>query len=99
MKRICRVYGVAVVAMMLGVSFQWWLLSGSSPWSVLTALRNGGGTRQSVVLSSKVQRPNFQTGVVFPRWGATAYSTQDANWPIGLQEIADQTSAQWLELT
>jgi hypothetical protein len=42
-------------------------------------------------------RPLFQTGVVFPRWGADSYSNPD--YAIGLNEIQNQTAARWIELT
>src|SRR5437868_2382201 len=96
-QRMYRIYGIAILVITLGISFQWLLFSGSSP---LNTFFRPGNTH-SVVLSSRVplQRPNFQTGLVFPRWGTTAYSPQDTNWSIGLQEIQQQTSAQWIELT
>lgn len=42
---------------------------------------------------------HFEAGIVFPRWGASAYSTQDANWLKGLREITTQTAAKWISLT
>src|SRR5207237_10516240 len=44
------------------------------------------------------RRPEFQTGVIFPQWGANAYSTADQNWQIGLKDIQEQTGAGWIEL-
>jgi len=44
------------------------------------------------------RRPEFQTGVIFPQWGANAYSTADQNWQIGLKDIQQQTGAGWIEL-
>ncbi len=46
----------------------------------------------------RLRRPNFQTGMIFPQWGITAYSPGDANWHSGLKEIQDQTAAQWIEV-
>jgi hypothetical protein len=45
-----------------------------------------------------MQRPDFQTGIIFPQWGTNAYGTSDANWKIGLNEIQAQTGALWIEL-
>jgi hypothetical protein len=47
---------------------------------------------------ARMQRPDFQTGMIFPQWGTAAYSTQDANWTIGLRDIQQQTGAQWIGL-
>jgi len=44
------------------------------------------------------RRPEFQTGVIFPQWGANAYSAADQNWQIGLKDIQEQTGAGWIEL-
>lgn len=46
----------------------------------------------------RMHRPAFQTGVIFPQWGTNAYGTTDANWQIGLHDIAAQTGSQWIEL-
>src|SRR5207247_4778686 len=45
------------------------------------------------------RRPDFQTGVIFPQWGTTAYSPEDANWHTGLYAIQEQTAARWVSLT
>ena len=45
-------------------------------------------------------RPLFETGVVFPRWGADAYTSSAIPIiAIGLNEIQNQTAARWVELT
>jgi len=44
------------------------------------------------------RRPEFQTGVIFPQWGANAYSAADPNWQIALKDIQQQTGAGWIEL-
>lgn len=36
--------------------------------------------------------------MIFPQWGTTAYSSEDINWQIGLNEIQSQTDARWIEL-
>lgn len=43
-------------------------------------------------------RPNFQTGVIFPQWGAAGYGEADPNWRTGLTEIQQQTAARWVEM-
>jgi len=93
-------YGAAIL--MLGIGIQWLLLSWSSPWSfnaasvsyqpcapqrtISVANEPGAGTR----------RVDFQTGVIFPQWGSTAYSIKDRYWQVGLHEIRQQTAAQWV---
>src|SRR5579863_106149 len=103
-----RLYSVAIILILLGISLQWLLLSGNGPFSIvadwqkfLVAARsaNGGGVVSGNDTEDQLLRGDFQTGVVFPRWGTTAYSPRDANWPIGLHEIQQQTAAQWIELT
>lgn len=44
------------------------------------------------------QRPDLQAGMVFPQYGASAYSNTDHNWATGLQEIDQQTGSRWIEL-
>jgi hypothetical protein len=41
---------------------------------------------------------HLQTGVVFPRWGVSAYSASDPYWSAGLREIQQQTKASWIEV-
>lgn len=43
-------------------------------------------------------RPEFQTGVVFPRWGADVYGATDTDFNQGVTEVKRQTGAQWLEI-
>jgi hypothetical protein len=50
-------------------------------------------------IESDAQQAVFQTGVIFPRWGAGAYGVQDRNWQVGLNEIRQQTAAQWVGLS
>ena len=58
------------------------------------------GSRRDEDTSTEIRprRPEFQTGVIFPQWGANAYSAADPNWQIGLKEIQQQTGAGWIEL-
>jgi hypothetical protein len=37
--------------------------------------------------------------MIFPRWGAQAYSNADADWIAGLREIESQTGARWISIT
>jgi hypothetical protein len=43
-------------------------------------------------------RPNFERGIVFPRWGAASYGPSDTAWKTGLSTIHARTGAQWLEM-
>ena len=49
-------------------------------------------------LTVRRARPDFETGMVFPRWERTAYGTQDTTWQQGLQDIRNKTCAGWIEL-
>ena len=42
------------------------------------------------------QRPNFEAGIVFPRWSSDGYGT---NWQQQLPTIQEQTGARWIEMT
>src|SRR5260221_6293852 len=46
----------------------------------------------------RMHRPTFETGMIFPQWGQTAYSKGDPNWSIGLSDIQRQTAAQWVAI-
>ena len=83
---------ILATAIVLGAGLQWLLFSGSRPFAIDT-----GSARTSV--EQKMLRPAFQTGVAFPQWGRTAYSTQDSRWQVGLDDIRQQTGARWIELT
>lgn len=43
-------------------------------------------------------RPDLATGMIFPQWGAQAYTTADKDWAEGLKEIQAQTAARWVGL-
>ena len=100
--------GVAsfVSIMAIGASFQWLLVSGNNSFTSIIPLP--GNPSDSNVINQvrddststvlRFHRPTFQTGVVFPQWGTTAYSASDANWQVGLSDIQKQTAAQWIEL-
>lgn len=45
-----------------------------------------------------LQRPNFQTGIVFPQWSRDGYGQNDTKWQQGIQDIQSQTGARWLEI-
>jgi len=89
-----RKYGLSILAtaLMLGVGLQWLLFSSSSPFAT-------GPGLVGTSVAQKMPRPEFQTGVAFPQWGRTAYSTQDSHWRVGLDDIRQQTGARWIELT
>ena len=42
--------------------------------------------------------PTFQAGVAYPQWTPAGYSTSDTRWSNGLQDIATQTHAYWIEM-
>jgi Glycosyl transferase family group 2 len=97
--------GVALFVALLtfSASFQWLSIGrvqpslsqslGSSPSGNSITLHHADG-----IPDARMRRPDFQTGMIFPQWGGTAYSPNDANWHTGLKEIQDQTAAQWIEL-
>lgn len=82
----------ALLLISLAVAGEWFLLTGSTPHAVVAAI-------VPPTPSPVPARPFFQTGVVFPRWGLDAYGQTDANYPIGLRDIKEQTGARWIELT
>src|SRR6476619_6190856 len=94
MKRSFSAIFSALLALSLGVSLEWILLTGSTPQAVYTA--SIPPTPTPVIGSLP---GNFQTGVVFPQWGANAYSQTNENYTYGLKEIHEQAGAQWVELT
>ncbi|HEV7126128.1 MAG TPA: hypothetical protein VGN32_01655 [Ktedonobacterales bacterium] len=94
MKRVISVALSALVAIFLGVACEWVLLTGSTPYAVASAVAQ---SRPAPVVH--YARPDFQTGVVFARWGTNAYTSTDPNWAIGLSEIQQQTAARWIEVT
>lgn len=103
-----RIYAISFALMIVGVLVQSLLLSGHLPFLHLSLRSRVIPTvnerkilnvrDQAVPLQERFRRPAFQTGVVFPQWGANAYATSDANWQLGLRDIQQQTAAQWIEL-
>ncbi len=83
----------AIVAIALGVSLEWVLLTGSTPQQVYRASLPIPPPPVYVRLA-----PDFQTGVIFPQWGTNSYSDTNGNWTYGLGEINDQTAAGWVEM-
>jgi hypothetical protein len=83
----------AIVAIALGVSLEWVLLTGSTPQEIYRASLPPPPQEVRVHLA-----PAFQTGVIFPQWGTSAYSNSNSNWTYGLGEINDQTAAGWVEM-
>lgn len=88
---------LTLLAIAVGLSVEWVLLTGSSPGTVIAAVQ--GPPTPSPTPYVQYSRPNFQTGVVFPQFGPNAYSSSNANYGIGLGEIRAQTAARWLQLT
>ena len=43
-------------------------------------------------------RPEFQAGVVFPRWGTSVYGPSDSGWATGVADVRQQTGARWIEM-
>lgn len=110
-KRSSHVYFISFILMILGLLLQGLLLSGHIPFVHLSQFRTQAKPLpyqqyQTVVASRdenmtpvlRMQRPTFQTGIIFPQWGTNAYDTTDKNWQIGLNDIENQTSAQWVEI-
>src|SRR5579862_5940877 len=95
-------YVIAFVVIIGGIALQSLLFSGGTLWSLLTSLHHPQGMEAAQEFKppqARIDRPDFQNGIVFPRWGTDAYGTHDKNWYVGLQEIHDQTSAHWLQMT
>ncbi len=110
-RRSKHVYFIALILMVLGVLLQGLLLSGHIPYVHLSQFRAHSALLpfqkyQTVVASRdqnttpviRMRRPNFQTGIIFPQWGTNAYDSTDKNWQVGLKDIQNQTSAQWIEI-
>jgi Glycoside Hydrolase Family 113 len=110
-KRSKHVYFIYFILMVLGLLLQGLLLSGHIPFVHLSQFRTQAKPLpyqqyQTVVASRdenvtpvlRMQRPTFQTGIIFPQWGTNAYDSTDKNWQIGLNDIENQTSAQWVEI-
>lgn len=108
-RRSNHVYFIALIMIVLGVLLQGLLLSGHIPFlhsSTFEAEAVPYEQYQTAVASRdehatpiiRPSRPTFQTGIIFPQWGTNAYDSTDQNWLIGLNDIANQTNAQWIEL-
>jgi hypothetical protein len=98
MKRVLMFFGIAALlaGIVLGV-LQW---NNSTSRSILSIPRREASQETSLppTPTPVPHRPAFATGVIFPQWGTTAYSKQDANWQKGLQEIK-QLHARWVTMT
>jgi hypothetical protein len=88
---------LTLLAIAVGLSVEWVLLTGSTPGTVIAAVQ--GPPTPAPTPYVRYSRPGFQTGVVFPQFGADAYSASNRNYGIGLGEIREQTAARWLQLT
>src|SRR5579859_4408291 len=78
MRKLTRV--VTVVLVISSVVIEWLFLTGSPPSRQALA-----DAFLPAAPAAPVQyiRPDFQTGVVFPRWGMNAYTASDPNYGIG----------------
>ena len=103
-----RVYLLSLLLMAVGVLLQALLLTGHLPHVHLhpapprpagfyTYQTEVTARDQHASLVVRMRRPTFETGMIFPQWGQTAYSTGDANWRIGLSDM-QQTAAQWVAI-
>ncbi len=106
-----RVYLLSLLLMAVGVLFQALLLTGHLPHMHLglhpapthpsgfypyqTKVAERDQDASPVV---RMHRPTFETGMIFPQWGQTAYSKGDPNWSIGLSDMQQQTAAQWVAI-
>jgi hypothetical protein len=110
-RRSKPVYFISFILMLLGILLQGLLLSGHLPFVHLSQFLSQEKPLpyqqyQTVVASRdqnttpvlRMQRPTFQTGIIFPQWGTNAYDSTDKNWQVGLNDIENQTSAQWIEI-
>jgi hypothetical protein len=92
------------LALLVSAAIQWlpaqWLPFGEA--SPLTSASTGHPvSRMPTATDTPIvtySRPDFQTGVVFPQWGASGYSDADPDWSAGLAEIRQQTAARWIQL-
>jgi hypothetical protein len=102
-------FGIALLIIGL-LALQGWFMGARWPWQpapTLTLERAGHPAlvvQPTIVVGTNRQqpiqaRPTFQTGIIFPQWGATAYGPQDTDWQTGLNEIAPQIAARWIALT
>ena len=93
-----------VSLLVLSAGCQGLSISGHNPFPRLASLHTNHMNASDVVRDQstntviQMHRPDFQTGVVFPQWGSTAYTSDDPNWQTGLKDIQNQTAAQWIEL-
>src|SRR5207247_9622796 len=105
MFKALRKYGM-FLALLGAIVLQIWLLGGHFPWvisntnqasplSTVTSARTVASAGKEIgrrVYPINMRRPDFQTGVIFPQWGTTAYSQEDANWHTGLYAIQEKTA-------
>jgi hypothetical protein len=48
--------------------------------------------------TAKTSQLLFESGVIYPRWQANAYSLTDTAWQTGVQTMKEQTAAHWIEM-
>src|SRR5258707_7847370 len=73
------------------------LRAGSKPLSVNSSQVNEDKTVSVRPTPPAIhyQRPNFEAGIIFPRWSSDGYGT---NWQKQLPTIQKQTGARWIEM-
>lgn len=47
---------------------------------------------------AKTTQHTFESGVIYPRWQANAYSLTDTAWQTGIKTMKEQTAAHWIEI-
>jgi hypothetical protein len=87
-----------VVLIVSSVLMEWLFLTGA-PISGRALADAFSGAHSKTPTRVVYTRPDFQAGMVFPRWGQDAYTPGDPNYKTGLDEIQQQTAARWIELS
>ncbi len=93
-----------IILAILGILLQTWWLGGHFPGmnTMLPPLKQSMHSLAASEMEERkpvhMQRPDFQTGVIFPQWGKSGYGTEDTNWQTGLHNIQHQTAAQWISM-
>lgn len=56
------------------------------------------GTNAGSSPDTSIARPDFERGIVYPRWSPDAYGNVDRNWQKGLQAAKSEAASQWIEI-
>ncbi len=104
--RFSRLYRSLVTCVVLASAgiLQWILIGGALPFERSNVFPFFGPETRGVTATPGIPKlithhANFQSGMVFPRWGNSAYGVHDAGWSNGLVDIYHQTKSQWVEIT